>query len=902
MTSGTQVSSERRKGGARGRRPVAAPAPQAGDFRISAGSSSVTIRSAALFGAPEIAPESAVVREFIGRVFKVAAVESIEIDHARSQAQVRFDSDEDAAEIWRKISHSLKRSAPTEDVRGAEDQPLLGLDALFLGSPTHQAPIRIHRAGATLSNWRLKILDEDHIRISHLALLRRRDVVYRLEQELATIIGVESFQIRPFASSASIRFNPRILTPERLIRQLERSWPHLLDGAEAPLPITRFATAGGLLGVAFVGQFVAPAVRPFAVLGVALYGLPNVIAAARQLSRGQVGLPALYSAGLAFTLLNAMPFTSMVMAVITQIWPRLAQRLMTRSQQKLFEVYRRRTTWARLAGDANSEEIQIDIDRLRRGDLIAVHEGEVVPVDGVVVSGLAAVEEEALSGVAGAVDKIPGDTIFATSVVRDGRLTVRVQAFDRTTAAHRIGALLPQGRIDHLPSALEAERIANRNAKPALALAFLNLLATRVPRPSQAIIRPDYATAPRLSAQLAALQDIGDGLFQGILFRHVAALERLPATTIFVFDDTAGLERQNIDVEDVFSTGVVSADAVLGYAAAAFPADQNERVSALHAQSDKRDAPRPGASHRMRHAGVVRYRDSDNRLLEIAAPAYLASQGVVIPTALAKEPALRIAGSAVAQDNWLRPLWVLRQGKVLGAVTFRRKGAPEALDVIKALKARNRGFRFVHISSRPQREAEAVARSVGVSTVFGDLDPAAKADVLRTLGERTLWIGDGAAPSSLPTIEASALSLSVAGAAAIATDRADIVLLQPGLRKLVALRAIGRAHRARIEADYRVVYAANLLGAAGGLVLGTGSLEAGLTSNVGTGLVYLLRWSQLNALTARLEERKLILSAHGEAEPLFREAELIVADEREEIIEWRSDGDIVEPGLDFDGI
>ena len=909
MANVTQIAPETRKRGVEN--PPGKPASRpATPLRITPGSAGVSIWSFALFGDPD----SAHVRDFLSRVFSVGEVESVEINHARAFARVHFEATENAPAIWRKLSRSLKQTvsprARKNDGLDSRRLPLPGLDNLFLHSPFPKAPIRIHRVGTSVSTWRLDVLDEHRVRISHPALRRRRDIAYRLEQELANIIGVEAFRANLFNASITIRIDPRILSPEKLVRHLERSWPRLLEETDAPLPVRKFAAAGGLLGLAFTGQYVVLALRPVAVLGVAMYGLPNVIAAAKQLRHGQIGLPALYSAGLFFMLFSGMPFSSTVMAVLTQIWPRLAHDLMTRSQQRLFAVYRRRSTWARLVNEHGPEEIEIDIDKLRPGDLVSVHQSETIPVDGIVVSGFAAVDEEALSGVAGAVDKTPGDAVFATSQVRDGSLTIRVHAFDNATAAHHIGTLLPRARIDHLPSALEAERIANRNAKPALALALLSLLATRLPRPSQAIIRPDYATAPRLSAQLAALQDIGDGLFQGIFFRHVAALERLPDTNVYVFDDTAGLERQRIEVDEVFAAGVVSADAVLGYAAAAFPSDQNERASALHTETIARGAPLPGLVRRSRHAGIVRYRDSDDRLLEIAAPVYVQASDVAIPPDLAKEAKLRIPKPArggetdpvAAQEPLLRPLWVLREGKVLGAITFRRKGPPEALDVIKALKARNRNAQFVHVSSEPQAKAEAIANRVGISIVFGRLDPAGKADILRTLGGRTLWIGDGAAPQSQPCIEASALSISVAGAAAAATDRADVVLLQPGLRNLVALRAIGRAHRARLAADYRVVYSANLLGVVGGLLFGAGSLESGLVSNAGTGLVYLVRQLQLNGLIARLDERqmKIILAAHGEAAPLFHEA--ADREESEDAQERRPVQTFLQPRIDFEGI
>jgi P-type E1-E2 ATPase len=85
-------------------------------------------------------------------------------------------------------------------------------------------------------------------------------------------------------------------------------------------------------------------------------------------------------------------------------WPRLARQTMTKSQRRLFALHRQRATWARLVQD-DGPEIEVDIDALRAGDLIAVHEGETIPVDGVVTEGLAAVDEETLTGAAGAVAK-----------------------------------------------------------------------------------------------------------------------------------------------------------------------------------------------------------------------------------------------------------------------------------------------------------------------------------------------------------------------------------------------------------------------------------------------------------------------------------------------------------------
>jgi cation transport ATPase len=874
--------------------------------RIAPGREGVSISSFALFGDPS----GSHIREFLSRVFRVPEVVAVEILRTESFARVHYDSSTNPPETWLKLSRALEQS-------GADytDSNRLDVDNLYLDGPP-ALPIWVNRVGASLSTWRLRSQNYHRVRLTHPILFNRRDAAYRLEEELAAILGVEEFRTSTLTSSVVVRINPRVLTTERLVRQLEKSWPRLLQGSEGPPSDKRLIVAGGLSGLAFTGQYLVPDLVPglrfLALAGVAIYGLPNVMNGAKQLTRGQVGLPVLYSVGLTFTLLSGMPFSSAVLAVLMQLWPRLTHRTMTRSERRLFAIHRQRATWARLLQD-DGLEIEVDIDSLTAGDLIAVRAGETIPVDGVVTKGLAAVDEESLSGAAGAVDKTPGDTVYSSTFVRDGRLTVRVEKVGINSVAGYIGARLPHARIDHLLSSAEAERIANRNAKPALALAGISLAVTRRLRPSQAIIRPDYATAPRISAQLAALHDLGDGLQRGILFHDPAALDRLPATDIYVFDDASALERRPIEVAEVFSLDKVSADAVLGYITAAFPASQNERARALTAKSIKQGVPIPEIFRRSRHAGAIRYRDSGNSLLEIAAPAYIAEAGVNVPSRIAQAVAAspyawspqREGGlneSTPHKEPLLRPLWVLRDGEVLGVVTFRRQGEQEGIPVIAALKARNKRASFVYISSHAQATAETIARTFGISTVFGDLDPEGKARALRELGRRTMWIGDGTSPAAIPCIEASTVSISVAGISTVPLDAADIVLLQPGLQNLVALRRIGRGHRARIEADYCAVYSANLLSVAGGLFACFGSLEAGLTSNAGTGYVYARHWKQLRDLISRAETRRAILMSSGEESDRLTDTPHAHSNNAEQFVDYRDLDPSAHPGSERHGV
>jgi P-type E1-E2 ATPase len=203
----------------------------------------------------------------------------------------------------------------------------------------------------------------------------------------------------------------------------------------------------------------------------------------------------------------------------------------------------------------------------------------------------------------------------------------------------------------------------------------------------------------------------------------------------------------------------------------------------------------------------------------------------------------------------LRPLWVLRDGVLLGVVTFQRGGELEVAEVIGTLRARNPNARFLLISKSPQEQANALAAEIGVATACGGLDAAGKAKMVREFGRRTMWVGNGADPDAAACIEASTVSISVAGAATVTSDRADVVLLQPSMRGLVSVRRLGRRHRKFLKESYKAVFAANLLCLGGAFLAEFTTLIVALVSNFGTGAVFAAHQKQLNDLAARMEKK-----------------------------------------------
>jgi cation-transporting P-type ATPase C len=836
-------------------------------LRVAPGVDGVSIWSSEIFGDPA----GSSVRDFLARAFSVKEVEGVELQRATSRGRICHAAVANPAQILKKLSRALRSVDGASPISGVWDRPAQRIDAgfVYLDGP-QAAVVRVSRIGNALTTWRVRHHSDRTLLLWHPSLRNRRDVVFRLEEELAAIFGIEAFSASALTGAVSIRFDKSALTLERLIKQLEKTWPRLLKGLDGPPSRKRFVAAVGLLGLAFTGQYLVPAVRRFAVAGVVIYSFPNVVAAVKQLRRGEVGLSALYTTGLGLMLIGGMPFASTVFAVLMQFWPHLSRHKVVSSQRRLFAGQRRRPVWVRIA-QVDGVDVEAHVDDLRQGDLIVVRRSEIVPVDGVVESGSAVVDEAPFGG-GQLEDKSQGDPVAAGAFVHDGNLTIKVERVGTQTSASYIDSLLPHTLIAGLPSSQEAERIANRNAKPVLLLSAVTLGIARTLRPAQALIRPDYATGPRLSAQLSALQGIAYGLRHGVLFRNPAALDRIAVAEIYVIDESAGLDRRSIEVAKVETVSGVAAELVVSYVLAAHRTSGSERSRALARFASSHAIVQPNVASLSRHAGITRYRDGTGSTIEIATEWHLTAAKVDVPKRFQRSPvrrseapARRVATDTAGEQPSVRPLWVLRDGKVIGQVSFARSGELIGKEVVAALKTQKPQARIAYLSRGAQADADALAGKLGIEFAYGGVNQAAKADLIRGLGHKTLWIGDGSDPQARESIVASTVSVSVAALTHVHQDAADIQLPQRALLGLPLLMDIARAHATRLAQDWRTVYSTNLLGVAGAFGARFGSLQAGLLSHVGTGLIYIRRARQLDRMASAVDKRRAQLRRAGSA-------------------------------------
>ena len=190
---------------------------------------------------------------------------------------------------------------------------------------------------------------------------------------------------------------------------------------------------------------------------------------------------------------------------------------------------------------------KVALDRLRIDDTISIRPGDVIPIDGEVLTGALEVDESMLSGESLPVRRQQGDTVFAGAIVRSGNATVRVTQTGASTSLAEIGRMLERARADRPPIAMLADRIAAK-----FVLAVLSIAACAgifwywydASRAFQVVLATLVVTCPCALALAtpAALAAATSRLARnGFLLVRSRILEVLSQPTTIVFDKTGTL-------------------------------------------------------------------------------------------------------------------------------------------------------------------------------------------------------------------------------------------------------------------------------------------------------------------------------------------------------------------------
>jgi len=441
----------------------------------------------------------------------------------------------------------------------------------------------------------------------------------------------------------------------------------------------------------------------------------------------------------------------------------------------------------------NDRTVDVPLDMLRDGDLVLIRPGASVPADGVVREGHSALNESMLTGESRLIEKHVGDSVIAGTVNGDGSLRVEVTKTGERTALAGIMRLVAQAQQSRSRAQVVADRAAFYLTLVAVSSAILTAVAWIALAMPAAFVVERVVTvlviacphALGLAVPLVVAISTTVGAKSGLLVRDRRGLEEARNLSAIVFDKTGTLTRGEHRVVAIRAAENTSDVDALRLAAAVDQDAEHSVARAIVASAVERGIDLPHATDFQSIPGHGVTATVDGRHLAAGGPNLLQRLGVNAP------PTIRtFVDEAGGRGEGI--VYLVEHERVLAAFAVADAIRPEAADAVRRLHTE--GLEVVMLTGDAQAVADAVARALGIDTVFAQVLPDQKASKIKELqaqGKRVAMVGDGV--NDAPALLTADVGVAIGAGTDVAVEAGDIVLVRSDPRDVPRIIALSKA-------------------------------------------------------------------------------------------------------------
>ena len=453
----------------------------------------------------------------------------------------------------------------------------------------------------------------------------------------------------------------------------------------------------------------------------------------------------------------------------------------------------------------NGEETLVSVSDVKEGDRIIVRTGNMIPLDGKVVEGEAAVNQASMTGEALPVRKVCGSYAYAGTVVEEGECVIEVEKVSGGGRYDRIVKMIEESEKLKSTAEDKASRLADRLVPYTLGGTVLTYLLTRNVTKTLSVLMVDFSCALKLSMPIAVLSAMRECNQYNISVKGGKFLEAAAKADTIVFDKTGTLTYAQPKVAKIVTFGNRAENDMLRLAACL-----EEHYPHSLANAVVEEAKARGLNHEEYHSKVeyvVAHGISstvENRKVVIG------SYHFVFEDENCRIPDGDEQKFADISDEYSH-LYLAVSGVLTAVICISdpiRKEAKDAIKALHALGVKN----VVMMTGDNEKTAAAVAREVGVDEYHAEVLPEDKAKFIReekTAGRTVIMIGDGV--NDTPALSEADVGIAINTGAAIAKEIADITISSEDLFEIVKLRELASALTKRIDRNYRFIVGFNFM-------------------------------------------------------------------------------------------
>lgn len=472
--------------------------------------------------------------------------------------------------------------------------------------------------------------------------------------------------------------------------------------------------------------------------------------------------------------------------------------------------------------ERNGTEVTVPVSEVRRGEIFVVRPGESIPVDGVVLDGMSAVNESALTGESIPVDKAAGDPVSAATVNRSGFLRCEAVRVGEDTTLSQIIKMVSDAAATKAPIAKAADRVSGVFVPAVMTVSVITLLVwLLIGQPfgyalarAISVLVISCPCALGLATPVAIMVGNGVGARNGILFKTAASLEITGRTQIVALDKTGTVTAGEASVTDLLPAAGVREEDLLLAALSLEKKSEHPLARAVVTAVEARGLTAEAVEDFEALAGNG-VRGRLNGVLLLGGSVRFVGEQVTLSQELT-DAVDRLA------DAGKTPLLFVRDGKLLGAIAVADILKPNSAQAVRELNGM--GIRVVMLTGDNQRTAAAIAGQAGIGEVIAGVLPDGKEAAIQALRKqgRVAMVGDGI--NDAPALTGADVGIAIGAGADVAVDAADVVLMKSELTDVPAAIRLSRSTLRNIHQNlfWAFIYNAICIPVAAGCFVGLG--------------------------------------------------------------------------------
>lgn len=457
----------------------------------------------------------------------------------------------------------------------------------------------------------------------------------------------------------------------------------------------------------------------------------------------------------------------------------------------------------------DNQEKNVPVEEVKKDDVVIVKAGESIPVDGVIISGSASIDESALTGESLPVDKKEGDKAIGATINRNGYFKMRVTKTGDETVLAQIVKLVDEATSSKAPIANLADRVSGVFVPIVIGIAFIAaiiwlLLGSTFEFALSIGISVLVISCPcalGLATPTAIMVGTGQGAINGILFKSAKALETTHELQTIVFDKTGTITEGKPVVTDIFPLQNTEND-LLQIAASLESLSEHPLVQAITTSAKEKNLSFLEVEKFTQVAGQGISGIIDGKKI-LAGNLKMMNENQIETTSANFLDNSKNGGKTTlyfAQDN--RLIGIIRVADVI------KDTSKEAIEELNQM-----GLQTIMLTGDNETTARAIAKKAGIRNVIAEVLPADKEHEIQKLqnqGQKVAMVGDGI--NDAPALARADVGIAIGAGTDIAIDSADVVLMKSQLTEVSTAIRLSKATIKNIKENLFWAFIYNIIG------------------------------------------------------------------------------------------